>query len=123
MFLHNSEVPQWLLKHLVSEAVYTPELCAWALSAGLILTPQKCGTARSALQREMSKSVQYPKSNPSPEVKIFKAPSLRYIQVFEIQTGMDWSFHFLLERHDLELSLLFKAQHEAKEKKKIPCQL
>lgn len=118
MLLHNSEVPQWILKHLVSEAEFKlQKISAWALSAVLVLTPQKCKIARSALQREMSRSVQKPKSNLSPGVKTFKAASLRYIQVLEIQTGMDWSFHFLLEGQDLELSFLFKVQHEARKKK------
>lgn len=56
----------------------------------------------------MSWSVHYPKSNPPPEVKTFKAASLSYIQVFGIQIGMDQSFHFLLERQELELRFFFK---------------
>lgn len=86
----------------------------------LILNPRKCRIARSALEREMSRSVQYPKSDLSPEVKTFKAACLKPIQVIEIQTGMDRNFYFLLERHDLELCFLFKAQHGAR-KKNIPC--
>lgn len=69
----------------------------------------------------MSWSVQYPKSNPPPEVKTFKAVSLRYIQVFGIQIGMDQSFHFLLERQELELRFFFfKCSMKPEKKYSLP---